>query len=165
MDVSSFIDGMRQVPSVVTVVTVGNQVNIWGITIGSFVSLSIDPPLVCFNVQHSAAIHDAIKNADEYIVHVLREDQTKLSDHFARADLSVADHFRGLEYDLTEAGSPVLQDTLVTFYCQRYDVLPGGDHSILVGRVVDVKHGTQGRPIVYLRRAYFGIGSHLADHD
>jgi flavin reductase (DIM6/NTAB) family NADH-FMN oxidoreductase RutF len=66
---------------------------------------------------------------------------------------------------LTEYGSPVLEDALVTFFCDARDVLPGGDHSIFVGAVYDVREGTQGQPVLYHKRAYFGVGDHVSDHE
>lgn len=163
IDIDRFIEGMRNVPSVVTVVTMGDESGVWGITIGSFVSLSLDPPLICFNVQRSIPIHDPIVRADRYVVHVLREDQAELSDLFARSDLSSEEKFKDLVYTM-ESGCPILSDAFVRFHCTRYDVLPGGDHSILLGLVNDVTTGTVGRPVVYHHRAYHGIGRHIADH-
>ncbi len=164
VDTDRFIEGMRHVPSVVTVVIMADESGDWGITIGSFVSLSLDPPLICFNVQKSIAIHDAILQADHFVVHVLREDQAELSDLFARADISKEEQFESIDYDVSEHGSPVLKDALTTFLCSQYSVLPGGDHSILVGLVEDVSNGKPGRPVVYHQRAYHGIGRHIADH-
>lgn len=160
-----FRHGMRHVPSVVTVVTMADKEGIQGVTIGSFVSLSLDPPLVCFNVQRSIAIHDRIVGSSGFAVHVLREDQSALSDLFARSDMDPHDQFRSLAYELTGNGIPLLNDCLVRFLCTRVDVLPGGDHSILVGEVVAVQEGEIGRPVVYHQRAYHGVGAHIADHD
>ena len=163
VNVDRFIDGMRNVPSVVTVVTMGDDSGAWGITIGSFVSLSLDPPLICFNVQRSIRIHDPIVKADRYVVHVLREDQADLSDLFASSEMPREQQFNNVEYTM-ESGCPVLKDAFIRFHCSRHDVLSGGDHSILLGLVNDVTRGTAGRPVVYHRRAYHGIGQHIADH-
>ncbi len=163
INIDRFIEGMRNVPSVVTVVTMGDESGVWGITIGSFVSLSLDPPLICFNVQRSIPIHDPIVKADRYIVHVLREDQADLSDLFANSDLSREKQFKDLVYAM-DSGCPVLDDAFIRFHCSRHDVHPGGDHSILLGLVNDVTTGIVGRPVVYHHRAYYGIGRHIADH-
>ncbi|MCZ6756952.1 MAG: flavin reductase family protein [Bacteroidetes bacterium] len=164
VDIARFLEGMRHVPTVVTVVTMADESGDWGITIGSFVSLSLDPPLICFNVQKSIAIHDAIVKAEHFVVHVLREDQADLSDLFARSDISKDEQFSTIEYDVSEQGSPVLKDALTTFHCIQYNILPGGDHTILIGLVIDISNGKPGRPVVYHQRAYHGIGRHIADH-
>ncbi len=165
IDDDAFRRGMRHVPTVVTVVTVGDGDGFAGITIGSFVSLSLNPPLICFNVQRSTSIHDRIVSAESYVVHVLREDQSSLSDRFATPELSQEEQFSGLDYVVSN-GNPVLSDVLVSFTCVAEDVLPGGDHSILVGRVIHISEGKAGRPVVYHQRAYYGVGSRVAErHD
>ena len=164
IDVERFLEGMREVPAVVTVVTTGNNAGIYGITIGSFVSLSLQPALVCFNVQKSASEHDSLTEADHFVVHVLREDQAHLSDLFARSDLTPDEQFEEVDFSVDATGCPILTDALITFFCSRYEIFPGGDHSIIVGLVRDVQNGTPGQPVVYHRRAYYGIGEHKADH-
>lgn len=162
VDDDAFRRGMRHVPTVVTIVTVGNADGFAGITIGSFVSLSLDPPLICFNVQRSTSIHDRIVSAGSYVVHVLREDQSALSDRFATPEMSQEEQFSGLDYVISN-GNPVLNDVLVSFTCTAEDVLPGGDHSILIGRVVQISEGESGRPVVYHQRAYYGVGELVAE--
>ena len=161
----AFRHGMRHVPSVVTVVTMGDDDGVQGVTIGSFVSLSLEPPLVCFNVQKSISIHDRIVNASGYAIHVLRENQADVSDWFARSDIDFGSQFDDFEFGVSPHGAPLLDDCLVRFECEAHDVLPGGDHSILVGRVMTVREGDSGRPIVYHQRAYHGVGDHIADHE
>lgn len=155
--------GMRHIPAVVTIVTIGDDKGLKGITIGSFVSLSLEPPLVSFNVQKTAAVHERITTASHYSVHVLREGQADLSDRFADPDRTGEEQFEGLPYTIDEYGVPVLSDPLVTFYCTRFDVLPGGDHDVLVGKVNRIVEGTPGRPIVYHQRAYHAVGERVAD--
>jgi flavin reductase (DIM6/NTAB) family NADH-FMN oxidoreductase RutF len=162
VDANSFRRGMRHVPTVVTVLTMADDEGTAGITIGSFVSLSLDPPLICFNVQRSTSIHDRIVRAPSYVVHVLRETQSDLSNRFATPRLSEEEQFRGLNYEV-ETDGPVLAGALVTFICSAESVLPGGDHSILVGRVMEVREGEPGRPVVFHQRAYWGIGQQVAE--
>ena len=155
--------GMRHVPAVVTVVTISGSAGPEGITIGSFVSLSLDPPLICFNVSRAASIHDRFADASRFIIHVLREGQSHLSDRFAIPDLSGEEQFQDVDYELDEHGTPVLSDALVTFYCSRSDIQPGGDHSIVIGTVDRVEEGSPGRPVVYHQRAYHGVGERVAE--
>ena len=161
----AFRHGMRHVPTVVTIVTMGDDEGVQGVTIGSFVSLSMDPPLVCFNVQKSISIHDRIVEAKGFAIHVLREKQSIVSDWFARSDVKAGEQFEAYDYEISETGAPLLKDCLVRFECESYRILPGGDHSILVGKVISIMEGNSGRPIVYHQRAYHGVGEHIADHE
>lgn len=156
-------NGMRHIPAVVTIVTIGDSSGLKGITIGSFVSLSLDPPLVSFNVQKSATIFDRLTGAEHYAIHVLREGQSELSERFSDPQLTGEEQFDGLNYIVDDHGVPVLDNPLVTFFCSRHEILPGGDHIILVGRVDKIVEGSPGRPVVYHQRAYHAVGERVAD--
>jgi 3-hydroxy-9,10-secoandrosta-1,3,5(10)-triene-9,17-dione monooxygenase reductase component len=158
-----FRRGMRHVPTVVTVVTFDAQSGPMGLTIGSFVSLSLDPPLVCFNVQKDSSVHDVIVKADYFLVHVLREDQASISDQFADPDLSTLDSVDSSIMMEGPLGIPSLRSYLVRFECRTTQIYDGGDHSILLGCVEGIEEGEPGRPVVYHQRAYHAIGSHVAN--
>ena len=163
VDPDTFKRGSRNVPTVVTVVTFDAEEGPCGLTIGSFVSLSLDPPLVCFNVQKDSTIHDQIVKADRFLVHVLKDDQAELSDLFANPEHAVRENFNGSRTEIGPDNIPTLRDYLVRFNCRTTEVLEGGDHSILLGCVEKVDEGNPGRPIVYHQRAYHAIGTHVAD--
>ena len=154
---------MRHVPTVVTVVTYDAMEGPIGLTIGSFVSLSLEPPLVCFNVQKDSTIHDSLVKADRFLVHVLRDDQAAISDQFAVAELSTKEQVQpGIIVDGPH-GLPSLSAYLVRFDCRKTEVYDGGDHSIILGCVEGIEEGSEARPIVYHQRAYHAIGTHVAD--
>lgn len=162
---SAFKCGFRHVPTVVTVVLFEqpDPAMPTGITIGSFVSLSLEPPLVCFNVMKTARSHDALVNGDSFVVHVLRDDQSDLSDRFAMPHYTSVEQTDGVEMVDGPFGYPVLSDALVRFDCTTESIHDAGDHSIVVGCVVNVLEGGNGRPVVYHQRAYHAIGDHVAD--
>lgn len=150
---------MRRVPTPVTVVTAQGPEEARGITIGSFVSVSLDPPLITFNVNRKARMHPIITEADRYVVHVLREEQAHLSELFARADLSGEEQFASIAFTpAPEDGLPILNDVLAVLYCRPYAVYEAGDHSILVGQVEAVDLGAPGKPVLYYNRAYYAVG-------
>ncbi len=149
---------MRRVPSPVTVVTAAGTGEARGITIGSFTSVSLDPPLISFNVGHEAQMHALIVRADRFAVHVLSEAQAHLADHFALPDRSGAEQFAPVAYRLDAHGTPILDGALAVFHCARYAVYEAGDHSLLVGRVLDVEAGAEGLPILYFDRTYRSVG-------
>ncbi len=160
-----FRRGMRHVPTVVTVVTFDAPSGPIGLTIGSFVSLSLDPPLVCFNVQKESSVHDFITKAENFLVHVLGEDQASISDQFAVTELSSR---AALDPEMMEVGPfgiLTLRSYLVRFECRTTQVYDGGDHSIILGCVEKIEEGDAGRPIVYHQRAYHAIGTHVADRN
>ncbi len=156
---------MRRVPSPVTVVTAAGPDEMRGMTVGSFTSVSLDPPLVSFNVALDAQMHDLIVNVEHFAVHLLSEAQADLSNNFAIPDRSGADQFADISYRLDAHGTPVLEDTLFVFFCAHHAVHPAGDHSLLVGEVLDIAEGTEAMPLVYFDRSYRRLSDRIKSRD
>lgn len=152
---------MRQVPSAVTVVTANGEGEIRGITIGSFTSVSLEPPLISFNVAKDAQMHDLLVSAPRFAVHILSEEQAYLADHFALPDRTSEEQFTSISYHLNSDRIPILTESLAIFYCEPYAVYPAGDHSLVVGEVLDVKYVQSGAPLVYVNRGYRGVGDEV----
>lgn len=123
----------------------------FGVTVNSFSSLSLDPPLVLWSLQKSSDTMDAFAAATHYCVNVLSEAQQALSGRFAKKGEHALDPS---QYSNGETGLPVLHGTLATFECEidaRHD---GGDHVILVGRVQAMRFPEPGRPLLYFDGGY-----------
>ncbi len=136
-------------PSGVTVVTAAGPV---GMTVSAFSSLSLDPPLVLVSLAKSAATHDPMVSADGFAVHILEDDQEHISGRFATSQ----DRFNGLPWDEGPYGAPLLHGGVARLACARHSTADGGDHTILIGRVVQVDVHA-GDPLVYYRGAYRGL--------
>lgn len=149
---------MRRVPSPVTVVTAAVGEERRGITIGSFTSVSLEPPLVSFNVSRDAQMHAVITVADRFAVHLLSDRQDDLSNHFAVPDLSPHEQFGGIPHHLEPDGTPIVADVLAVLHCVPYAVYEAGDHSIVVGEVVRIDEGRDGSALLYYDRSYHTVG-------
>lgn len=157
-----FRDVMRRVATPVVVVTAVDPAGeVRGITIGSFTSLSLEPPLICFNVMEQARMHGIIQEADAFTVHILRSDQVALSTHFALPDLSGEEQFRPIPHTLRGDGIPVLDDALAIMHCAMHERVPAGDHSIIIGRVEETKICSPGDPLLYYDRGYRHVGEEV----
>ncbi len=152
---------MRRIPSPVTVVTAAGGGQRRGITIGSFVSVSLDPPLISFNVSRDAQMHPLIVEASLFAVHILTGEQAYLSNHFAIPDLSGEEQFASVAYHLDDDGTPILEDVLAVFFCRRYAVYDAGDHSLLLGQVLNVTEQVEGNPLLYFDRSYRRVGEKI----
>lgn len=163
MEMESSIKGetlrtiMRQVPSPVTVVTASGAEEVRGITIGSLTSVSLDPPLVSFNVHQEARMHEVITSTERFVVHVVTEEQIHLCQHFAEPDLTGVEQFEALRFRRDDHGTPVLEDVLAVLFCEVHTRFGAGDHTIVVGRVVEVEE-YEGEPVIYHQRTYRGVG-------
>ncbi|MEA2783663.1 MAG: hypothetical protein QOK29_5226 [Rhodospirillaceae bacterium] len=138
----------------ITIVTAAGPQGPTGITVSSFASLSLDPPLVLACIARSSGSHDALVTADGFGVHLLSREQRELSAHFARAGI---DKFAGLAHEVGPYGAPLLPVGLARLVCAREAALDGGDHTILVGRVTRAEVpelDDLGDPLLHYNRGY-----------
>lgn len=132
-----------------------------GMTMNSFNSVSLDPPLVLFSIARSAHSLVAWRRARFYAVNVLEQRQAHLSDRFARA---LAHKWDGVCHHAGMHGAPLLDGALASFECAAHDTLDGGDHVIFLGRVLQFACRDDGLPLLYYRGAYAGIEDVPARH-
>jgi len=150
IDEAGFKAAMSHFASGVTIVTTEHGGRPYGMTVASFASLSLRPPLVLVCIEKSVKTHDAIVAARKFGVSILGADQADVSARFAsRSD----DKFSGIDVKRGELGVPLIAGALTTLECSVHDQLPGGDHSIFVGEVVQATT-RDGVPLLYFRSGY-----------
>ena len=136
----------------VTIVTaVGKDGLPFGFTANSFTSVSLDPPLLLVCVAHSASNAEAIKAVDHFAVNVLQIGQQPTSNRFASKG---EDRFANTPWSPGETGAPLLTGSLSAFECAREAIHDGGDHFILVGRVLKANFEPRRDPLLYFRGKY-----------
>lgn len=123
----------------------------FGMTVNSFASVSLDPPLVLWSLQNNSECYPAFELANGFTVNVLAHDQQHLSNLYAKK----GDHaLREDHYRLGRNGHPILLGALTSFECSTHAWHEGGDHKILVGKVEDVIDRPTGKPLVFYSGAY-----------
>ena len=151
-DPRSFRQALGCFATGITVVTsVGLDGEYLGFTANSFNSVSLDPPLVLFSLDRGAYSLKAFEAAGVFAINILREDQEAVSIAFARA---LSNQWEGVRTEIWQTGSPILVDALASFDCETTSMHDGGDHVIFVGRVLRLRAGVDGRPLLYFRGAY-----------
>ncbi|HEX4568870.1 MAG TPA: flavin reductase family protein [Dongiaceae bacterium] len=151
-DPRSFRQALGCFATGITVVTsVGLDGEYLGFTANSFNSVSLDPPLVLFSLDRGAYSLKAFEAAGVFAINILREDQEAVSIAFARA---LSSKWEGVRTEIWQTGSPILVDALASFDCETTSMHDGGDHVIFVGRVLRLRAGVDGRPLIYFRGAY-----------
>jgi flavin reductase (DIM6/NTAB) family NADH-FMN oxidoreductase RutF len=153
-DGSAFRTALGHFATGVALATASAQGHLLGMTISSFNSVSLSPPLILFSISRSATSLPLWRAAENYGITVLSEHQTELSDRFARAS---ADKFKDLRVESMENGAPLPSDWLAYFACEPYARYDGGDHDIFVGRVLTFRHRPQAaesRPLVFYKGKY-----------
>ncbi len=151
IDQDSFRAVLGRFASGVTVVTALDQSgHDQGMTVSAFCSLSLDPPLILFCVDHTASMYESLKTVPGFIVNILSENQEPLARRFSGPD---PNRFDGIGFARGVSGVAILDDVLGYIECKRVAVHPGGDHSICVGEV-EVARSKEGRPLLYYRGGY-----------
>ena len=121
-----------------------------GMTINSFASVSLSPPLVLWSIDRTSDLFETFEKSGHYVVHILGKDQEETSNLFATEN---TDKFSGLTYETGMESLPLLPNYIARLQCQvehRYD---GGDHIILVGRVLAMDHAPA-EPLIFHEGQY-----------
>jgi flavin reductase (DIM6/NTAB) family NADH-FMN oxidoreductase RutF len=147
---------MRGFPSGVAVVTVDREGERLGLTIGSLVSLSLDPPLVGASISRQAAMHELLRDAGGFALSLLAGDQEEVAQHFARGVPPFA-HWHGIATREGAAGAPLLDRAIGWLECRVAEELPAGDHTLFVGEVLSVEAGRQAPALVYVGGRYTSL--------
>jgi flavin reductase (DIM6/NTAB) family NADH-FMN oxidoreductase RutF len=121
-----------------------------GITVTAFSSLSLEPPLVLVCIDKRARIHDRLARGGNFAVNMLSADQEVVSRRFASSD---PDPFREIGYVEGPSGAPLIHDAIAAIECRIVELLPGGDHTIVVGEVESATV-REGKPLLYFRGGY-----------
>lgn len=157
VDTRAFRRALGNFATGVTVVTAadasGRKV---GVTANSFNSVSLDPPLILWSIEKRSTSHAVFEAATHFAVNVLAADQIDLSNNFARPR---EDRFAEIEYQAGAGGAPVLADCSARFECEKYQQVDGGDHWIMIGKVVAFDDCGRS-PLLYHQGAYSMVLPH-----
>ena len=122
-----------------------------GLTVNSFTSVSLEPPLLLVCLHKQATSAPALIKARCFAINVLQTGQQPASIRFSKRD---EDRFGTTSWSCGEAGAPILEESLGVFECERFAVYDGGDHHILVGKVVKASFDASLDPLLYFRGRY-----------
>jgi flavin reductase len=126
-----------------------------GLTIGSVVSLSLEPPLVGVSVAKEAAMHELLREAGEFTLSLLAGDQEAVAQHFARGVPPFA-HWQGIPLRESD-GAPLIEGALGWVRCRATAAHPAGDHTLFVGEVTWVETGRGGPALVHVGQGYLSL--------
>jgi len=162
---------MRHWPTGVAILTSRHSGPAHGMTVNSFCSVSLDPPLVLVSIEQAVRTHGLVKSSGVFGISFLREGQEWISNRFAGRETENTDRFEGLEVFTSVTGAPILADNIGHLDCVVTAAYPAGNHTIFVAEVVAAGVGTAGsvlgddgleaqngsvpeRPMLYFNRDY-----------
>lgn len=143
-------DGLGRFATGVTVVTCAGPDGLHGMTANSFSSVSLEPPLVLWNIAKVSRALRSFLEARHFAINVLSADQQALSEKFAQTDRP---GFDDIDYELSAHGVPLLRATLACFECRTREIHDCGDHHIIIGEVKKFR-STDGRPLLFYAGRY-----------
>jgi flavin reductase (DIM6/NTAB) family NADH-FMN oxidoreductase RutF len=147
---------LRRFPSGVAIVTVDLEGERIGLTVGSLVSLSLEPPLLGVAVSPQAALHELLRRAGAFGVSLLAEGQETLAARFSRGVPPIA-LWTGVAVREGRLGAPLLEGALGWLECETRGEHAVGDHTLFVGEVVSTELGPAQRPLVYLDQRFVPV--------
>ena len=123
----------------------------FGMTVNSFASVSLAPPLILWSLQNDSDMYEAFEQVKHFAVNILRCDQQAMSNQYAKK----GDHaLTAGHWAEGGTGVPIMPSTLVSMECELEARYPGGDHVILIGRVLEFSRRDDGEPLLFCSGAY-----------
>lgn len=152
LDNKKFREALGSFATGVCIVTIAPEQGVpIGMTINSFSSVSLEPPLVLWSIQNNSECFDTFNAVNKFAINILPLEHQGHSNLYARRGehaLEVS-HYR-----LGCTGSPLLRDALTTFECRVWARYPGGDHQIIVGEVLEFATRPTGKPLLFYKGKY-----------
>jgi flavin reductase (DIM6/NTAB) family NADH-FMN oxidoreductase RutF len=143
----------------VTIISAAHPVHgLVGVTVNSFTSVSLEPPLILFSLARASFTLQPLLEAPGFVVNILRDGQRALSHRFAHSE---GDKWEGLSWRPAASGAPILAGGIAHFECVHHAQCDGGDHLVLLGRVVALDTDAEAEPLLYFHSRYRSIGEEI----
>lgn len=151
-----FRNCMGEFATGICVITAKNKNNEpYGVTINSFSSVSLDPVLILYCMDKKSDNYQNIVDFEHFNVHILSENQLKISNSFAKpANVD----WQNIDHKIDDNGNPVISNCNAVISCEKYNILDGGDHSIILGKVLDIHIDSNHPPLIYYKGKYDKLG-------
>ncbi len=133
---------------IAVITTCADDGQLAGVTVNSFASVSLEPPLVLWSLSLYSPSLAAFQHSRHYAINILAADQIEYSQRFSRPADATGSKFSGLEFDTGLGGAPLLRDACAWFECRNETHHPGGDHLIFIG-LVEAFRRSERAPLLY----------------
>ena len=156
----TFKELMKRFASGVTLITFDDDGKYSGLTVSSFCSLSMDPPLILICIDKNIHSHNSLRNGASFGVNICTSEQGKLAWDFANSNVDKIEFIFSLNLKITDIKVPLLNDCLASMECTIKETYEGGDHSIFVGQIESGNFDDKADPLVYYKS---GLGNFKSD--
>ena len=139
----------------VMVATTSFEDNLYGMTINSFASVSLEPPLLLFSIDNKSSNLRAFQKAKNFALSILTEKQLPLALEFARP--ANEKKWQVEKYFSRNSSVPIFENSLGYFECERYNVVEAGDHHIIIGKIIGCAQLNSSKPLIYLGSTFSSL--------
>lgn len=157
LDSEQLRHAMRAWTTGVTVVTATHAGQQYGMTVNSFTSISLEPPLISVALKKLTHTHELVEKSGEFSATILAYDQKDYSDRFAGKHLDVKDRFESVPIEHLSINAPVLTGGIAYFNCRVVNSMPVGENTLFVAEVIAAQGDGAGEPLVYHNRVYWKL--------
>lgn len=157
LDPEQLRQAMRAWTTGVAVVTAAYDGQRYGMTVNSFTSISLEPPLICVTMKRLTHTHELVEKSGEFALTILSSAQKELSDRFAGKNPDIKDRFEGMETETLLLNAPLIKGGLAYLNCRVRNAFPVGENTLFVAEVVAAKGEGKGDPLVYHNRVFWKL--------
>lgn len=157
LDSEQLRHAMRAWTTGVTVVTALHDGVQHGMTVNSFTSVSLEPPLVLISLQTKTRTHDLISKSGMFGMTILTDQQGGISDRFAGRSVDGDDRFAGVPTETLVSGAPLIKDGMAYLDCRVTQEVDLGANTLFIAEVMAARGEGEGQPLVYHNRSYWNL--------
>jgi flavin reductase (DIM6/NTAB) family NADH-FMN oxidoreductase RutF len=157
LDPEQLRHAMRAWTTGVAVVTATHDGRQYGMTVNSFTSLSLEPPLVSVTLKKLTHTHELVEAAGEFSVTILSAYQKELSERFAGKQPEIKERFADVPTETLSTHAPLIKGGMAYFNCRVMNSMPAGENTLFVAEVIAARGEGEGNPLVYHNRTYWGL--------
>ncbi len=148
---------MRAWTTGVAVVTATHEGQRYGMTVNSFTSISLEPPLVSVTLKRLTHTYELVEKSGEFAITILSADQGDLSDRFAGKISDITDRFENVETSKMLIDAPLLKGGMAFFNCRVVNSIPVGENTLFIAEVITARGEGEGDPLVYHNRVFWKL--------
>jgi len=157
LDPEQLRQAMRAWTTGVTVVTAIHDEQRYGMTVNSFTSLSLEPPLIAIALKQLTHTHALVEKSGEFSITILSKSQSDLSDRFAGKIPDIEDRFEGVPVETLLIDAPLIKGGMAYFNCRVVNSMPIGENTLFIAEVVAAQGNGEGDPLVYHNRVFWKL--------
>lgn len=157
LDPEQLRHAMRAWTTGVAIITAIHDGQRYGMTINSFTSISLEPPLVSVTLKRLTHTHELVEKSGEFAITILSADQGALSDRFAGKMPEITDRFEGLETETLDIDAPLLKGGTAFFNCRVVNSILVGENTLFIAEVIAANGMGEDEPLVYHNRVFWKL--------